>query len=165
MNDQINLELNPETVRYIINMAREFQVQEGATSIEDPISPSDDWAMQALADQEGDPTQDELKIAIQDLEPDQQVQLVALMWLGRGSFSVVVAPPRKRTCALISSLLIRVTSSIIRPTIRFRSLWGAMGDPHLLVTNAYVRCNKISITVNSTVSPSRVINYAYFGIS
>lgn len=88
MNDQINLELNPETVRYIINMAREFQVQEGATNIEDPIGPSDDWAMQVLPDQEGDPTQDELKIAIQDLEPDQQVQLVALMWLGRGSFSV-----------------------------------------------------------------------------
>jgi len=88
MNDQINLELNPETVRYIINMAREFQVQEGATSMEDPIGPSDDWAMQVSADQEGDPTQDELKIAIQELEPDQQVQLVALMWLGRGSFSV-----------------------------------------------------------------------------
>ena len=88
MNDEINLELNPETVRYIINMAREFQVQEGATIPEDPMSPSDDWALQVLADQGGDPTQDELKIAIQDLEPDQQVQLVALMWLGRGSFSV-----------------------------------------------------------------------------
>lgn len=88
MNDEINLELNPETVRYIINMAREFQVQEGVTIPEDTLSPSDDWALQTLADQEGDPTQDELKIAIQDLEPDQQVQLVAIMWLGRGSFSI-----------------------------------------------------------------------------
>ena len=67
MNDEINLELNPETVRYIINMAREFQVQEGVTIPEETMSPSDDWAMQMLADQEGDPTQDELKIAIQDL--------------------------------------------------------------------------------------------------
>ena len=88
MNDEINLELNPETVRYIINMTREFQSQDGADTSGDPVGPSDDWAMQMITDQEGDPTQDELKIAIEDLEPDQQVQLVALMWLGRGSFSV-----------------------------------------------------------------------------
>ena len=88
MNDEINLELNPETVRYIINMTREFQSQDGADTSDDPVGPSDDWAMQMITDQEGDPTQDELKIAIEDLEPDQQVQLVALMWLGRGSFSV-----------------------------------------------------------------------------
>jgi hypothetical protein len=88
MNDEINLDINPETVRYIISMAREFQVQEQVTIPEDPMSPSDDWALQALANHEGDSTEDELKIAIQDLEPDQQVQLVALMWLGRGSFSV-----------------------------------------------------------------------------
>ena len=28
-----------------------------------------------------------MKSTIEDLEPDQQVQLVALMWLGRGTFS------------------------------------------------------------------------------
>lgn len=88
MSDEITLELNPDTVRYIVSMAREFQVQEGVTIPEEPVSPTDDWALQMLSDQEGDPTQDELKIAIQDLEPDQQVQLVALMWLGRGSFSI-----------------------------------------------------------------------------
>jgi len=88
MNDEINLELNPETVRYIINMTREFQAQDGGGMSEEPVGASDEWAMQMITDQEGDPTQDELKIAIEDLEPDQQVQLVALMWLGRGSFSV-----------------------------------------------------------------------------
>ena len=88
MNEELSLEINPDTVRYIINMAREFHVQEQASIPEDPMNPSGDWAMQVLASQEGDSTQDELRIAIQDLEPDQQVQLVALMWLGRGSFSV-----------------------------------------------------------------------------
>jgi hypothetical protein len=88
MNEEITLEINPDTVRYIISMAREFHVQEQVSIPEDPMSPSGDWAMQILASQEGDATQDELKIAIRDLEPDQQVQLVALMWLGRGSFSV-----------------------------------------------------------------------------
>jgi len=88
MNDNINLELNPETVRYIISMAREFHVQEQVSIPEEAMSPSDDWAMQVLANHDGDSTQDELTIAIQDLEPDQQVQLVALMWLGRGSFAI-----------------------------------------------------------------------------
>jgi len=31
-----------------------------------------------------DPTYAELKTTIDDLEPDQQIRLVALMWLGRG---------------------------------------------------------------------------------
>jgi len=88
MNDEVSLEINPDTVRYIIEMAREFQGQEQAPMPDEPVNPSDDWAMQATASQKADPTQDELTIAIQDLEPDQQVQLVALMWLGRGSFSV-----------------------------------------------------------------------------
>jgi hypothetical protein len=88
MNEELSLDINPDTVRYIINMAREFHVQEQATIPEDLMNPSGDWAMQILASQEGDSTQDELRIAIQELEPDQQVQLVALMWLGRGSFSL-----------------------------------------------------------------------------
>jgi len=31
---------------------------------------------------------EELKTTIEDLEPDQQVCLVALMWLGRGDFTL-----------------------------------------------------------------------------
>lgn len=88
MNDEVSLEINPDTVRYIIEMAREFQGQEQASMPDEPVNPSGDWDMRATAIQKADPTQDELTIAIQDLEPDQQVQLVALMWLGRGSFSV-----------------------------------------------------------------------------
>jgi hypothetical protein len=51
------------------------------------LSPSDDWARQILADHAGDPTYQEIKTTIDDLEPDQQVTLVALMWLGRGDYS------------------------------------------------------------------------------
>jgi len=88
MSEEISLDINPETVRYINDMAREFHAQEQVSIPEDPMNPSDDWAMQVLAAHEGDSTQDALRIVIQDLEPDQQVQLVALMWVGRGSFSV-----------------------------------------------------------------------------
>jgi hypothetical protein len=44
--------------------------------------------MGVLADHEGDTTFAELKYTIDDLEPDQQVCLVALMWLGRGDFAL-----------------------------------------------------------------------------
>jgi hypothetical protein len=66
------LNLNPETVRFIIDKAHEFQtLGEGATddSIEGPS-----------------PVYAELKATIDGLEPDQQVSLVSLMWLGRGDY-------------------------------------------------------------------------------
>ena len=81
------MDLNPETVQFIIERAREFHVKEGVTIPEEPLSPSDDWARQILADHAGDPTYQEIKTTIDDLEPDQQVTLVALMWLGRGDYS------------------------------------------------------------------------------
>ena len=61
--------------------------KEGVTIPEEPLSPSDDWARQVLADQADDPSYDEIKTTIDDLEPDQQVTLVTLMWVGRGDYS------------------------------------------------------------------------------
>ena len=68
------LDLNPETVYFIISRAHEFQTREFETGDEDDAGPRDP----ALA---------ELKATIEDLEPDQQVALVGLMWLGRGDYS------------------------------------------------------------------------------
>ena len=81
------MDLNPDTVFFIIDKAQEFHVKEQVTIPEEPLSPSDDWARQVLADHADDPVLQELLIAIDDLEPDQQVTLVALMWVGRGDFS------------------------------------------------------------------------------
>ena len=39
-------------------------------------------------DYSSDPFYQELKVMIDDLEPDQQMMLVALMWVGRGDYSV-----------------------------------------------------------------------------
>ncbi|MDH3418019.1 MAG: DUF3775 domain-containing protein [Gammaproteobacteria bacterium] len=81
------MDLNPDTVRFIIDKAREFHVKEEVTIPEEPLSPSDDWARQILADHADDPSYQEVKATIDDLEPDQQVTLVALMWLGRGDYA------------------------------------------------------------------------------
>lgn len=82
------LDINPETVCLILQKAREFQAKEDVVIPEEPASATDDWALQVLADHRDDLTYREVKAAIDDLEPDQQVALVALMWLGRGDFDV-----------------------------------------------------------------------------
>ena len=80
------LELNPETVCFLISKAREFHAKEEVVIPEKHLSPSEDWARQVLADHGDDPTFQEFKDTIIDLEPDQQAAVVALMWLGRGDF-------------------------------------------------------------------------------
>lgn len=81
------VELNRETIQFLIDTAHEFHTREDVTFDEEPVSPSEDWSRQVSADYGGDPYYEELKNAIDDLEPDQQVSLVALMWVGRGDFS------------------------------------------------------------------------------
>ena len=80
------LNVNPETVCFIITKARQFQAKEEVVIIEVPYSPSDDWARQVLANHIDDPSVQEVKATIRDLEPDQRAELVALMWLGRGDY-------------------------------------------------------------------------------
>ncbi len=82
------IDLNPDTVGFIIDKAREFHAKEQVTIPEPPTSPAGDWAQQVLADHLDDFSYQELRTTIRDLEPDQQICLVALMWLGRGDFSL-----------------------------------------------------------------------------
>ena len=81
------LEFNPETVCFLISKAKEFHAKEEVVIPDEPLSPSEDWGRQVLADHAGDLTHREFKAAVDDLEPDQQAVLVALMWLGRGDYS------------------------------------------------------------------------------
>lgn len=80
------LEINPTTVCFIITKAHEFHAKEQVVIPEEPTGPGDSSVLQVLADHASDPAYQELKATIDDLEPDQQVQVVALMWLGRGDY-------------------------------------------------------------------------------
>ena len=80
------LDLNPEIVCIIIAKAREFHAKEEMVIPEEPANSSGDWAQQVLADHADDLTWQEIRETINGLEPDQQVNLVALMWIGRGDF-------------------------------------------------------------------------------
>ena len=82
------IELNPEIVRQVIDMSHQIQAKEGASAPDEDEGADGDWARQILADHANDPVAGELTSMIDDLEPDQQVTLVALMWLGRGDFEL-----------------------------------------------------------------------------
>jgi len=82
------LNINSETICFIIGKAREFQAKEEIVIPEVPLSSSDDWALQILADHVDDPCLREVEETVRDLEPDQQAELIALMWLGRGDYDL-----------------------------------------------------------------------------
>ena len=78
------LEISPEKVGFVIVKAREIAAKvaawdEGATSDHDA-----DSILESFSD---DATQDQLKEFIRDLNVDEQASLVALAWIGRGSFT------------------------------------------------------------------------------
>jgi hypothetical protein len=86
--DKPALDVSIETVCRLIELAREFHAQEQVVIPEEPGNPSGDWAQQMLAAHGGDATLQEFRADVSDLEPDQQNQLVALLWLGRGDYSL-----------------------------------------------------------------------------
>jgi hypothetical protein len=80
------LEVNPETIRFLIDRAQEFQIQDETSMPDDLVVQDDDWLNQVREMHGDDPVFQEIKTTIEDLEPDQQMSLVALMWVGRGDF-------------------------------------------------------------------------------
>src|ERR1043165_4075876 len=92
------LEISPAKVGFVIIKAREIAAKVAAW---DDGATSDHDAESILEDFSDDATQAELKEFIRDLNEDEQVSLVALAWIGRGSFppegldgAGAPAPPR-----------------------------------------------------------------------
>lgn len=82
------LDLNRDTIRFIIDKAHEFHSREDVMFPDEPEAVNEEWVKQVATDFGDDPYYLELKSTIEDLEPDQQVSLVALMWVGRGDYSL-----------------------------------------------------------------------------
>ena len=77
------LEISPAKVGFVIIKAREIAAKVAAW---DDGATSDHDAESILEDFSDDATQAELKEFIRDLNEDEQISLVALAWIGRGSF-------------------------------------------------------------------------------
>jgi hypothetical protein len=80
------LAINPEKVCHIIVKAREFDVKEEVSDPDSGSNPSDDRVADVLEDFADDPTYQELVEYIRGLDEEEQIALVALTWLGRGTY-------------------------------------------------------------------------------
>jgi len=79
------LEINPEKVRQVIDEARMFDAEDGPLSgSSEPDGRSADILQTSLRDA----VQEELMEFIRSLDEDEQVDLVALAWVGRGTYDI-----------------------------------------------------------------------------
>jgi hypothetical protein len=82
-------DISTDKVCYLVIKAREFDVKTGAEEPEPANNVTDSDSIDVLQDYYDDPTYQEIKTFVEDLNEDEQIDLVALMWLGRGDYSVV----------------------------------------------------------------------------
>lgn len=81
------LAVGPDDILRLSQLAREFHAQEAVAVPEDePEGLGDEWLDDAFEDHHEDAFLGEFRAIILDLEPDQQMQVVALLWLGRGDY-------------------------------------------------------------------------------
>ncbi|MBX4893563.1 DUF3775 domain-containing protein [Rhizobium bangladeshense] len=76
--------ISPEKVRYLILKGREFNAKDVLTEPDPGSNPMDDDMIEILEEHPDDVVEKELASAIWALNEDEQIDLVALAWLGRG---------------------------------------------------------------------------------
>ena len=78
------LSISTEKVCFVVVKAREFDVKDVDTTLDDGSNPTDDRMIEVLEDRPDDPVIQELVAFIEAMSEDEQVDLVTLAWLGRG---------------------------------------------------------------------------------
>jgi hypothetical protein len=81
------LNISPEKVCYITIKAREFDAKVEPVEPDPGSNPADSGMREILEDYADDPTFAELRTAIDDLNDEEVIDLIALAWLGRGDFA------------------------------------------------------------------------------
>jgi len=76
-----------ETLAYIIIKAREYDVQVPPVDPDSGSNPADDAERDVLEESADNPIGQELTAAIDTLTEPQRIELLALVWLGRGDYS------------------------------------------------------------------------------
>ncbi|HVP84379.1 MAG TPA: DUF3775 domain-containing protein [Rhizomicrobium sp.] len=83
------LGISPEKVRYVIVKARQFDAKEADSDPDEGSDAIDDNMSGVLEDKPGeDSVEQELIEFINGLDVDEQINLVALAWLGRGTYDI-----------------------------------------------------------------------------
>ncbi|HEX9770543.1 MAG TPA: DUF3775 domain-containing protein [Kiloniellales bacterium] len=81
------LEISPEKVAHVIVKAREFDAKVGLWDEPSSAVNLDDDGDAILEDRASDATRSEVAEFIAALNEDEQASLVALVWVGRGTYS------------------------------------------------------------------------------
>jgi hypothetical protein len=81
------LTVSPETVFFIIVKAREFDEKVPPTDPDSGSNPADDREIDVLEESAEDSVEEELEATLRALNSDEELDLIALMWLGRGDFT------------------------------------------------------------------------------
>jgi uncharacterized protein DUF3775 len=81
------LTISPEAAFYIIVKAREFDEQVPPTDPDSGSNPTDDREVNVLEEDAEDSVGQELKAALSARNIDEQLDLMALTWVGRGDFT------------------------------------------------------------------------------
>jgi hypothetical protein len=79
-----NLSISSEKVCYLVVKAREFDVQDVDTELEDGSNPTDDRQIDVLEDEPDNPVAQEIRVFIAELGEDEKADLIGLLRLGRG---------------------------------------------------------------------------------
>ncbi len=86
-DNESSLTISPEKVCFIIMKAKEFDAKDEMTEPDPGSNPADDMDIEILEEHEDDPVVEELTSLINSLSEDEQIDLVALAWLGRDDYS------------------------------------------------------------------------------
>ncbi len=81
------LNVSLEKMCYIIIKAREFDAKVEPVEPDPGSNPADSGGREILSDYRNDPTCEELWTALEVLNNDEMVDLLALAWLGRGDYT------------------------------------------------------------------------------
>lgn len=93
------LSISPEKVCFVIIKAREFDVKDAVTEPDTGSNASDDNMISVLEDHGDDPVVEELTAFISNLTEDEQIDLVALAWLGRDDNTIEDWPELREEAA------------------------------------------------------------------
>lgn len=82
------LSISPDKVCFIVVKARDFDAKDVVTDPDDSSNATDDAMLSVLEDHKDDPVVQEISAAIFGMTEDEQIDLVALAWLGRGDGTI-----------------------------------------------------------------------------
>jgi len=83
-----HLDIPSDRLGFIVLKAREFDMRENDSDSDEGSNLADDGNTDVLIDEFDDPVREELLGAIRELPEEERFQLVALAWLGRGTYDL-----------------------------------------------------------------------------